>query len=82
MAELLLDAGADWRVRHGYNDNVIGTLSFASQDEAMAEQAPRDYVGCARALLAHGVPVPTPGAYTFSDEVAAVFAEIPGDRQM
>ena len=75
MADLLLANGADWRTRHGYNDNVIGTLSWASQDETMEDPAPRDYIGCARALLAHGVPAPNESDYTFSDEVTAVFEE-------
>ena len=73
MAELLLANGADWRTRHGYNDNVIGTLSWASQDETMEQPAPRDYAGCARALLAHGVPAPSEDEYGFSDEVNAIF---------
>jgi ankyrin repeat protein len=73
MTELLLEGGADWRTRHGYNDNVIGTLSFASQDETTEQPAPRDYAGCARALLAHGVPVPSADDYAFSDEVTAIF---------
>ena len=73
MAELLLRSGADWRTRHGYKDNVIGTLSFASQDETMEQPAPRDYAGCARALLAHGVPVPNEDDYSFSPDVTAIF---------
>ena len=73
MAELLLDGGADWRTRHGFNDNVIGTLAWASREESMVEPAPRDYEGCARALLAHGVPAPDADAYGFSDEVTAIF---------
>ena len=80
MTELLLRNGADWRTRHGFNDTVIGTLAWASQSETIAEPAPRDYVGCARALLAHGVPAPDPSAYTFSDEVSALFAAQPGAR--
>ena len=78
MANLLLDAGADWRTQHGFKDNVIGTLSFASQNESMEDPAPRDYTGCARALLAHGVPAPNASGksdYTFSDDVTAVFDE-------
>jgi ankyrin repeat protein len=75
MAELLLNNGADWRTRHGYNDNVIGTLSFASVEEPMEQPAPHDYEGCARALLAHGVPVSDTDAYGFSDEVIAIFDE-------
>lgn len=73
MTELLMRSGADWRTPHGYGDNVIGTLSFASQDETMELAAPRDYAGCARALLAHGVPAPSEDDYAFSDEVTAVF---------
>lgn len=73
MAELLLSSGADWRTRHGFNDNVIGTLAWASREESMEEPAPRDYEGCARSLLAHGVPAPGADAYEFSDEVTAIF---------
>lgn len=73
IVDLVLDHGADWRVKHAYDDNVIGTLSFASQMETMDTIASRDYVGCARALLAHGVPVPNPEAYSFSDELTAFF---------
>ncbi|HMI57242.1 MAG TPA: hypothetical protein VK511_04295, partial [Gemmatimonadaceae bacterium] len=72
MAELLLNNGADWRTRHGYNENVIGTLSFASVEEPMEQPAPHDYEGCARTLLAHGVPAPD-AIYGFSDEVTAIF---------
>ena len=73
MTQLLLENGADWRTRHGYNDNVIGTLSWASQNETL-EPAPRDYAGCARALLAHGVPAPrADDDYGFSDDVTAIF---------
>lgn len=76
MTELLLSGGADWRSEHGYHSNVIGTLSFASQDETLAQPAPRDYVGCARALLAHGVPAPKEDAFSFSDDVAAFFGSM------
>lgn len=65
IVELLRDAGVD----------VVGTLSFASQDETTAEPAPRDFAGCARALLAHGVPMPNADDYSFSTEVSAVFDE-------
>jgi hypothetical protein len=73
MAGLLLANVADWRARHAYGDNVIGTLSFASQFEQMEPPAPLDYAGCARALLAHGVPAPSEEDYGFSEEVSAVF---------
>jgi len=70
MAELLLTSGADWRTRHGFGDNVLGTLSWASQAETIEDPAPRDYVGCARALIAHGVPLSAMEPYTFSEPVA------------
>jgi hypothetical protein len=73
MTELLLSSGADWRAQHGFGDNVIGTLSWASREEPLDDSRTRDYVGCARALLAHGVPVPQQDAYMFSDEVTALF---------
>jgi hypothetical protein len=53
MTQFLLEHGASWTERHGYHDNVIGTLSWSSMN-----QPPEfgDYVGCARALMAHGMP--------------------------
>lgn len=74
MTRLLLAEGADWRTRHGYGDNVIGTLSWASRADEIEDPAPRDYVACARALIEHGVPVSAMEGYSFSDEVGAYFA--------
>jgi ankyrin repeat protein len=53
MAEFLLQHGASWTERHGYNDNVMGTLAWSSLN-----QPPEfgDWVGCARTLVAHGMP--------------------------
>ena len=53
MTEFLVENGASWREQHGYNDNVMGTLSWSSLN-----QAPDfgDWVGCARALVTHGMP--------------------------
>jgi ankyrin repeat protein len=69
MAQLLLDSGADWRTPHGFGDNVLGTLAFASQADNIADPAPRDYVGCARVLIAHGAPLVSAERYVFSAEV-------------
>lgn len=74
MVTLLLDHGADWRARHRFGDNVMGTLSWASREEAIEAPASRDYVGCARALLAHGMPVPDE-RYAFPAELSALFEE-------
>jgi ankyrin repeat protein len=70
MVRLLLDAGANWQTLHGYGDNALGTLSFASQAEDIAPPAPRDYLGCAQSLLDHGVPHAAFDRYTFSKEIA------------
>ncbi|PZO00251.1 MAG: hypothetical protein DCF30_10040 [Hyphomicrobiales bacterium] len=70
MTRLLLEQGADWRTVHGYGDNALGTLSFASQAEDVGATAPRDHAGCAAALLDHGVPAEAFRAYGFSDEVS------------
>lgn len=74
MAAVLLDYGADWRTPHGYKDNVVGTLSHSSRNPPENPDGPRDFVGCARVLLEHGVPVPGE-EYCFSAEVEAVFDE-------
>ncbi len=53
MTEFLLRHGASWTERHGYNDNVMGTLAWSSLN-----QPPDfgDWAACARALVAHGMP--------------------------
>jgi hypothetical protein len=69
MTALLLAAGADWRTRHNFNDNVIGTLAFASKDSDSKDTDPGDFVACSRLLLASGVPLPAFEGYYFSPEV-------------
>jgi ankyrin repeat protein len=69
MARLLLEHGACWQTQHGFGDNVLGTLSFASRAEDIGDPAPRDYVGCAAALVDHGVPISAFQCYGFSADV-------------
>jgi hypothetical protein len=78
LTRFLLEHGAKWTEEHGSNDNVCGTLSWASRNRPVEGG---DWVGCARALLEHGLPraMPVPGdpehvlvagiKRTFSEEV-------------
>jgi ankyrin repeat protein len=70
MAELLLHEGADWRTRHAYRDNVIGTLSWASRQEFPDDPAYGDVLGCACVLVAHGIPLASFEDYDFSPELS------------
>ena len=53
MTAFLLEQGASWVEQHSYGDNVMGSLSWASMNEPVESG---DWVGCARALVAHGMP--------------------------
>ncbi|MCE4222746.1 hypothetical protein HCU64_03195 [Methylobacterium sp. C25] len=75
MTRLLLDHGADWRTRHGFGDISLGTLSFASRFGETDDAAPRDYVGCAEALVAAGVPLTEFERYGLPEDVTAFLEE-------
>lgn len=69
MTRFLLERGATWTERHGFNDNVRGTLSWASRNK---NPESGNWIGCAEALVEHGMPIDLEGKY--SDEVANFFA--------
>jgi hypothetical protein len=70
LTRFLLEHGASCRERHGPDHNVHGTLAWASLNHDPEEG---DWVGCARALIEHGLPV-SESSRDYSDEVAAVLA--------
>jgi hypothetical protein len=53
LTEVLLAHRASWREEHGCGDDVIGTLSWTSSNEPVADG---DWAARARALVAYGLP--------------------------
>ena len=62
LTRFLLERGARWDEEHPYIGNVHGTLCWASRNKRGG-----DFVGCARVLVEHGMPLDLYGDY--SDEV-------------
>ena len=76
LVEFLLAHGASWREQHGHGDDVLGTLSWTSVNQPVANG---DWAACARALVAHGAPVavrdPAGGETVIIDGRRARFSE-------
>ena len=61
MARFLLEHGAQWTERHAYGDNCAGTLCWASLNQPEStEPGGGDWLGCAQALIDHGMPLARP----------------------
>ncbi|HET9218201.1 MAG TPA: ankyrin repeat domain-containing protein [Terriglobia bacterium] len=70
-----LEHGARWTEEHNYG-NVRGILGWASQYQPPGP----DWLGCARALVEYGMPVPE-SVHDYSPELVAYFASVRGENE-
>jgi ankyrin repeat protein len=76
MSRFLLEHGAQWTERHAYGDNCAGSLCWASLNQPEStEPGGGDWLGCAQALIDHGMPLARP------DPEAPGCVLIDGNRQ-
>jgi ankyrin repeat protein len=74
MVTFLLEHGASWEEKHGFGDNVCGTLSYASVERPHPFG---NWLACARALIeVGGMPVPSLDRYRFSREIRDYFVRL------
>lgn len=79
LARFLLDRGASWTERHAFNDNVSGTLAWASRNRPFEPGDHHgDWIGCAQVLVEHGMPADV--AQNFGDDVADYLASLRAQR--
>ncbi len=57
LTRYVLEHGARWQTRHGFEDNACGALSWGSIN---TPNPGGDWAGCAQALLDHGLPPAAP----------------------